>query len=1483
MHTNGYGFREVIIDQPFPGKWMDVDMNLGGGHNTFQGAKFSDFGGGFSYRPCSPPKSIVQNRCIYWRTLNDTLELTEISMDHNLFDNQVRYVFQNAPIVGPITIHETDTNIVILVATVTSVHRFVFIHPKRMPELSTDKSALGNNKPSIFYQICNKPQMSFRSFNLYDNAINLPVPLSATCFFVQNSLYPATQTASSIMVPQQFCNGDSFFAFSFENGSVQVLKISRDDTLTNYDLNQANLLVRFFSGFTPSILRGSGASSEAVIDLSFFTAKVDRGPKSLFLVTLAMNGHLKLWMGNNLQGAVAWTSLQSEFINRTMADGMLTDSSMLLKKSNEINSDELPFFVVYVPGDGFRIYNVIKGIVGQNFSGSSQVSSAPGSSQFILQEARRIDFRDRELTDFTVTPEYLHLLINNPEEEIEWEVKSYNLKESLNPRFNLALLEPLPLPNVVISSDSVDPKEFYMDLVFNKSSFNKNTIIQALTMFKKEEDDLIIDQDWNSLRVTAMNIVDREIAFATSATDFELSDDDYALLCNKYWMDFYNSCVEYHIHTVKPLGLFYETNTRMLCIVKKSRISFLRPTDSLETLYYFPHCVPISENIDGGDDRMVQLQMMLKFFELLDVIESTMGEQHRQKIDRNLRNSHLQLESVCEHVANLLTEADPRSLHLEFRHFISLITVKLKDIGEFGDQALRHVLSLLLAWERDGGFADSPGGDAEEDMDTGGPMVTEYFMGSRLGSHLSYKILKQLLNHRYMISRNTVILQTICIRYFSQNNEQEGIHMLPSWNEQRDAVAATTYYFALLELSEEYFEYCRPIMKEKGLKVANSLKAFTGDHFKNENFIDIQWPMRLMESFCISNLGGLSIRSRVSRSKKSGILAYAEAAGRAILPNDPTTKDHPLEEFLIATCQYSTLLKYAQYMTTYFPYAKGTLRKFYLGLSHLCLHNFDTALNYFQSITFREACDDVYFCMKYLEFSGIENPPVELLQELYSGYFLKIIKLFQIYNQTPAIQRLAEVGLKIAVDSDAVTRMCSLAFKSAIKLDDYKSAYKYIQQIPSAEGTDGVKERKEKLASLRMFLARIIERGDVETLMTLEMGDMFNKISTVREQVEDILWGQANLSDPLQKDGVYQILCFYHVSLQNFHKAAAAMYFRVIQLGERGRGLDGLKAQHESLLDVLTCLSLVEHKEYRYVIRKTGVTPQLPEPTKCYDGTEIPPLLHQQYPLEVRNYDDILKELKLIGALIKIAKFLPPNPVKSTEFESRVQQTIDVLTQHHYYDDALNLAKVWGKPADSVLLCFTSSCVFLQRGILPYTGDPYDYIRHIDISELPNSNTDVLELAFRALHNYLLKHEKPAESGLYQTVADKFLSCGVQLPQWLIEDYKRRNSSQLLRCYMKYGIWEEATTLVVNMIDAVLGRRPQQEFDPSIQKISSYDPVEPVLPFSHINLLVNELKVRGRSEPNLLNLYTSLKEATALFCDRTIECTAERQRLYCAE
>lgn len=142
-------------------------------------------------------------------------------------------------------------------------------------------------------------------------------------------------------------------------------------------------------------------------------------------------------------------------------------------------------------------------------------------------------------------------------------------------------------------------------------------------MFRKDEDELILpDKDWDTLKITAMNMLDREVLIATSGSEAEISEDDFIELTQRFWLMFYNSCVEYHIvrdlsllivkrllmiycyssqHTVKPLSLFMESNTGMLCVVKKNRISFIRQTDLLETLYYFPFVVSKNDEDHAGN------------------------------------------------------------------------------------------------------------------------------------------------------------------------------------------------------------------------------------------------------------------------------------------------------------------------------------------------------------------------------------------------------------------------------------------------------------------------------------------------------------------------------------------------------------------------------------------------------------------------------------------------------------------------------------------------------------------------------------------------------------------------------------------------------------------------------------------------------------------------------------------------------------------
>jgi nuclear pore complex protein Nup160 len=60
------------------------------------------------------------------------LELVEHSLDVNLVGNNIRYKFQDTPVLEGLTIHETYNSIVVLVATVSSVHRLSFPHPDKI-------------------------------------------------------------------------------------------------------------------------------------------------------------------------------------------------------------------------------------------------------------------------------------------------------------------------------------------------------------------------------------------------------------------------------------------------------------------------------------------------------------------------------------------------------------------------------------------------------------------------------------------------------------------------------------------------------------------------------------------------------------------------------------------------------------------------------------------------------------------------------------------------------------------------------------------------------------------------------------------------------------------------------------------------------------------------------------------------------------------------------------------------------------------------------------------------------------------------------------------------------------------------------------------------------------------------------------------------------------------------------------------------------
>lgn len=144
--------------------------------------------------------------------------------------------------------------------------------------------------------------------------------------------------------------------------------------------------------------------------------------------------------------------------------------------------------------------------------------------------------------------------------------------------------------------------------------------------------------------------------------------------------------------------------------------------------------------------------------------------------------------------------------------------------------------------------------------------------------------------------------------------------------------------------------------------------------------------------------------------------------------------------------------------------------------------------------------------------------------------------MFQLFEDSRAIQKIAEDAIKFCVEDRKVRMMCSLGFKQAMALLDYKTAYKFISKMPSSTSgrNEGVSVTQEKSALIRTFVAQLLERADVDVLINLDTVNEYFKLVTMTEEVERVLAAQSRLSDPISFDGVYQMVYLYHLSKENF-------------------------------------------------------------------------------------------------------------------------------------------------------------------------------------------------------------------------------------------------------------------------------------------------------------------------------------------------------------
>ncbi|XP_031781564.1 nuclear pore complex protein Nup160 homolog isoform X7 [Nasonia vitripennis] len=326
------GYREVIPDQTLPEKWKEIILNTGGSQSTLQDIKVPERAGGYSYK--NPSRYITRNRFIYWRITHDVIELVEESLDINLINNRVRYKFTDTPILDGISIHETSEIVIILIITVSSIHKLSFTHPnKTYKEEQTVVSHVDRTMQSIFSEASIHKARDPHTFYI--------IPSSGS------TNPPVAHAGSSCLTVHQ---DKAVFALAYNSGVILVLRLDIVTGTVNFsELKQESTVPRFLSGIATAF-RSRTLENEIATSLVLHTHN-----NNVYLFSISRGGYLRMWSCNEAQYV---TGIDLAINNR---DSIRNIQNCLLKNSIILHHEiYLCTYIKYITGCEFAILKVVK-------------------------------------------------------------------------------------------------------------------------------------------------------------------------------------------------------------------------------------------------------------------------------------------------------------------------------------------------------------------------------------------------------------------------------------------------------------------------------------------------------------------------------------------------------------------------------------------------------------------------------------------------------------------------------------------------------------------------------------------------------------------------------------------------------------------------------------------------------------------------------------------------------------------------------------------------------------------------------------------------------------------------------------------------------------------------------------------------------------------------------------------------------------------
>ncbi|MBN3303741.1 NU160 protein, partial [Amia calva] len=1211
-------------------------------------------------------------------------------------------------------------------------------------------------------------------------------------------------------------DGEAHFAVASVAGGMLIVRLPAHDvqgSVSVLELKQSSVVQRFLAGWMPTAMRGDQSPSDVPLSLAVRQLESDT-----FIFALCQDHKLRMWSYKDQMCLMVADMLEYMPVNRDVRSSLGQGHKLRLSFSS---STGLCLGVyLNIPKRGqFCVFQLVS-------TESNRFSLDHISSLFATQET---------LVDFSLTSTDVWALWLDDENQTV--VKYINFEHNTAGQWNQVFVQPPPEEEVNIGEDQ-DPRETYLETLFSPGRFTASALLKALQIYRRGAE-RIADLSWEALKKEVTVAVESELQ--GSVTEYEFSQEEYRQLQVEFWSKFYACCLQYQEDLSAPLALHINPCTSTVCLLKKGFMSFLVPCFAVDHLYLSSDDnlsseeeTPLAEDPDVARD-VLQLVQCLRM-----VGESVSGEM-AYIIEKALE--HLQSpECAAEQVLEILLANDNDNV-------IEDIQNKLQDI--------RNPVNAMAILLREMDYETEA--EMEGNLAAAQPLGVRVNLSQLYGSSPAVAVVCQAVCQsamtRVLFCRDLLILQQLYLRLGDHVYLGGGGQLLQM---QQDLIPRTAYLlcsYYLVRWASQCLSTAVPLdTLDANLQHLSVLELSDSPALSpNKSVLS---PQTVVELF-YQNVARRVIVSQIYAQQNTPlsqaalnwpqmISAIVGYLSQHLWPSNP---GFLFPECLMGNCQYTQLQEYIRLISPWCQVNVGSCR-FVLGQCYLATGEGHKALQCFQ-----EAATEVERENFLLRLTGTEEEE-EAATAPRLQYYNKVLRLLEDVGLPELVIQLATMAIpEAANDVRSQAALRTRIFKHHLDLGHNSQAYEALTQNPDSS---------RQLDCLRQLVVVLCERAQLRDLVQFPYVNL-------HDEVVSIIESRARAVD-LMTHNYYELLYAFHINRHNYRKAGTVMFEYGMRLGREVRTRHGLQKQVNCYLAAMNCLRLIR-PDYAWIVQPaSGGVYERPgtSPKRSHDGESAAGPVSRQ--IEILELKDLEKEYTLARSRLTLAQHDPA--AAAIAGSASAVEMVALLVQAGLYDSALSLCQTFQLLLNSVFEGLAFKCIKLQYNGEAGQNEAWNWLAANQLSSvITTKEYSATDEAWRLLSSYLDSY--PSQNAQYhRCVINKLLSHGVPLPDWLVNGYKAVDAAGLLRLYLNFDLLEPAVELVLEYVDALLGKGHQYF---GIERPLSATAPLVWLPYVSIDQLLQALH-ENQANTNNSRLYNKLQESLAHYYTIVEQATIRRQK-----